>query len=100
MMTSDLTHRYTAKPGPGYTAYDLPADQYRLTIGKVNAAHARVSLTDPLTGQDERAPSSPGRNAGRVQLPVTDSPRMLTMSMGRVLLTRAGDRRPRRAFLG
>ena len=83
VMTSDLTHRYTAKPGPGYTAYDLPADQYRLTIGKVNAAHARVSLTDPLTGQDERATivSRAGTRVS-VQLPVTDSPRMLTIVDG------------------
>ena len=79
-MTSDLTHRYNGKPAPDYTAYDLPAEEYRVTIGKFNAAHARVSLTDPLTGQDP--PASIVQRAGTritVQLPVTDSPRMLTL---------------------
>ena len=53
VMTSDLTHRYTRQACARLHPYDLPAERYRLTIGNVNAAHASVSLTDPLTGQDE-----------------------------------------------
>ena len=83
VMTSDLTHRYSATPAPQYTHYDLPAEQFRLTVGNVNAPGARVSLTDPLTGQDQPV-TIVSRRASQitVQLPVTDSPRMLTITDG------------------
>jgi hypothetical protein len=80
VMTRDVTHYYTAHPAPGLTSYDMPAQQFRLTIGNVDASYARVSFSDPLTGA-----SVPARIVSRnhrtvvVQLPATDSPRMLTI---------------------
>ena len=80
VMTSDLTHYYTAFPAPGYTPYDLPAESYQLTIGNVDGPNASVSLTDPLTGQQQPA-TIVSRSASQivVQLQATDSPRMLTI---------------------
>lgn len=80
VMTRDLTHHYASHPAPGSTPYDLPAEQFRLTIGNVMGRHARVSLTDPLTGIHVRAHIvARTKTSIVVQLPVTDSPRMLTI---------------------
>ena len=80
MMTRDLSHFYTSHPAPGQSPYDLPPENYRLTIGNVDAAHAVVSLTDPLTGTSQPA-SIVSRSGDQivVQLQATDSPRMLTI---------------------
>ncbi len=81
VMTTDITHRYTSRPQPGATPYDLPPEQFRLTIGNVDAARARVALSDPLRGTDV-----PARIVARgdrtivVQLPATDSPRLLAIT--------------------
>lgn len=83
VMTRDLTQHYTSSPAPGQTAYDLPPEEFRLTIGNVDAAHATVSLTDPLTGTQQPA-AIVSRNGSEieVQLAATDSPRMLTIDDG------------------
>lgn len=80
VMTRDVTRYYTSHPAGGLTPYDLPAEQFRLTIGNVNARRARVSLADPLTRASVRARivSRQGRSIV-VQVPATDSPRMLTI---------------------
>jgi hypothetical protein len=81
VMTSDLTHQYTTKPAAGRTPYDLPPEAFRLTIGNLRAATARVSLYDPLSGTTQ--PASIVTRAHRqivVQLNPTDSPRMLTIT--------------------
>jgi hypothetical protein len=80
IMTRDLTHAYTSRPRATLTPYDMPAERFRLTIGNVAADYVRVSLSDPLTGL--RLPVRVVARAARsvtVQLPVTDSPRMLTL---------------------
>lgn len=96
VMTSDLTHYYTSNPAPGQTPYDLPAEGYRLTIGNVNAATARVSYYDALTGTQHPA-SIIARNGTQivVQLAATDSPRMLTITDGRA--STSGAPTPRRS---
>ncbi len=58
VMSSDLTHYYTSSPAPGYTPYDMPPEQYQLTIGGVNGADATVSTTNRSP-----APSSPRRSS-------------------------------------
>jgi hypothetical protein len=80
VMTRDVAQRYTSDPGPGQTPYDLPPETFRLTIGNVDAATARVSLTDPLTGTRDPA-TIIAREGERivVALAATDSPRMLTI---------------------
>jgi hypothetical protein len=80
-MTRDVTNYYTAHPALGMTPYDLPAEQFRLTIGHLDATYARVRATDPLTGASVPARIVSGdQNQIVVQLPVTDSPRMLTVT--------------------
>ncbi len=83
VMTRDLTHDYGPDPAPGQTPYDLPPEEFRLTIGGVDAADASVSLMDPLTGSAQPA-SIVARDGTQivVQLAATDSPRMLTIDEG------------------
>ncbi|MGA2009354.1 MAG: hypothetical protein ABSH51_02295 [Solirubrobacteraceae bacterium] len=82
VMTRDLARRYTSRPAPGQTPYDLPAESFRLTIGNLDGRAARVSLLDPLTGS--REPVTIVSRAGDrivVALRATDSPRMLTIDL-------------------
>jgi hypothetical protein len=81
VMSSDLTHRYTNNPAPGMTSYDMPPENFRLTIGNLNGQTANVSLYDPLTGTQQPA-GIIARSAHQitVQLQATDSPRMLTIT--------------------
>jgi hypothetical protein len=83
VMSRDLTHRYTSHPAPGATPYDMPPEQFRLTIGDVNGRDASVSYTDPLSAVKLPA-TIVSRHATRitVQLPVTDSVRILTINDG------------------
>jgi hypothetical protein len=84
VMSSDVTHRYTQNPPAGHTPYDMPPENYQLTIGNVNAATATVSLTDPLTGTSQPATIvSRTNNQIVIALQATDSPRMLTINDGR-----------------
>ena len=63
------------------TRFDLPAETYRLTIGGVTGKGAAVSATDPLTGQAVQVKVISGSGDQLVvELPVTDSPRLLTIS--------------------
>jgi hypothetical protein len=80
VMSTDITHRYTSHPAPGSTPYDMPPEQFRLTIGGVDGARARVKLFDPLTGAHPQARII-ARDGDKivVQLPATDSPRLLTI---------------------
>jgi hypothetical protein len=81
VMTTDITHRYTTSPSPGWTPFDLPAEQFRLTIGGVDGARAQVSLSDPLRGVKVPAEIvARGTHTIVVQLPATDSPRLLTIT--------------------
>ena len=81
VMTRDLTHKYTSQPAAGMTPYDMPPEQFKLTIGNVNAATATVSLYDPLTGTNQPATIlSRTNNQIVVQLSATDSPRMLKIT--------------------
>ena len=60
--------------------FDLPPATYRMTIGNVSGDDVRVSAYDPLL--DQQVPVQVvSRSADRavVELPVTDSPRLLTL---------------------
>ncbi len=79
VMTRNMAAVYSDADGP--ERYDLPAERFQMTIGGTDAARAKVSALDPLTG--ESAPVSVvDRTAGGwlvVEMPVTDSPRLLTI---------------------
>jgi hypothetical protein len=84
VMTTDLSKVYAPSAPAGTPGrMDLPDEQFRLTIGGLDAAKATVSYSDPVTGQAKPA-SIVGRTPTgiTVQLPVTDYPRLLTIVDG------------------
>lgn len=68
-------------PGTTPNRLDLPAERFQLTIGGTNAATARVTATDPMTGQSVPADVVRRTDSGWlvVEMPVTDIPRLLTI---------------------
>ncbi len=73
-------YRPTA-PASDPTRYDLPESSYRLTIGGLRSSgEIRVGATDPLSSQTVPV-RIVSREADRVvvELPLTDSPRLLTI---------------------
>lgn len=59
---------------------DLPAEPYRLAIGAIDGEGAEVTASDPLTGETVPVTViSRGADQVVVELPVTDSPRLLTI---------------------
>jgi hypothetical protein len=81
VQTSDIEKIYT-KHAPDPTQFDQPAATYRLTIGGVNGlAVTSTSLYDPLTDQSFPVNLiSKAVNNIVIEIPVTDSPRMLSIT--------------------
>jgi len=81
VMTPNLAKIYkTGAPSSDRTRYDMPPETYRLTIGNVRGTGAKVSATDPLTGATVSVNViSRGSDRIVVELPITDSPRLLTI---------------------
>jgi hypothetical protein len=63
--------------------FDLPPESFRLTIKIPGVSTLRASANDPLTGESVPVKII-SRDAGRltVELPLTDSPRLLTLDTG------------------
>lgn len=85
VMTRNLAHLYKSDaPASDRTRFDLPEERYRLSIGGLLGKIASLSLYDPLTGK-----SVPLHILSRtteqmtVEMPLTDSPRLLTITEGR-----------------
>ena len=79
VMTRDLGHVYDRDaPSSDPRRLDLPQARFRLHIGGVNGIGAEISASDPLTGEAVPVQAS-GRTRGGVvvELPATDSPRLL-----------------------
>lgn len=81
VMTTSLGKNYKpGAPSSDPTRFDMPPEPFRLTIGGVDGRSATLGESDPLTGRDvplsvvARAPDSV-----TVEVPVTDSPRLLTL---------------------
>jgi hypothetical protein len=79
VMTSNLARNYKpAAPSTDPTRFDMPAETYRLTIGGTGGPGVTVRASDPLTAKTVPVTvisNEPGRLV--VELPVTDSPRLL-----------------------
>ncbi len=78
VMTRDIAQRYrTSSTRPG-GAFDLAPERFRLVIGGLGRCGLQVSMTDPLLGtrQPVRIVGCT-RRALTVDVPVTDSPRLL-----------------------
>ncbi len=80
-MTRDLTKVHRSDlPATDPARFDLPPASYRLTIGGLDGGEVQASAYDPLTDQQvpvqvlSRWPSS-----AVVEIPVTDSPRLLIL---------------------
>ncbi|HLM09706.1 MAG TPA: hypothetical protein VK307_08340, partial [Thermoleophilaceae bacterium] len=80
VMTTNVAKTYPGHASTDPTRYDMPPETYRLTIGNIRGTGADVSAFDPLTGADVSV-TVVSRASERivVELPVTDSPRLLTL---------------------
>lgn len=67
---------------------DLAPENFQITIGGVDAANLTASATDPLTGNSVPV-AIISRNGGEatLQMPVTDSPEMVTINDGTAIST-------------
>jgi hypothetical protein len=78
VMTTNMAKAYRGGTDPA--RYDMPPETYRLTIGNVRGTGAKVSGYDPLTGANVAVKVvSRGSDRLVVEMPVTDSPRLLTV---------------------
>jgi hypothetical protein len=80
VMTRNVARVYRPDASDDPTRFDLPPERYRLAIGGVDGVDAEVTATDPLTGESVpvEVVSATGSEL-TVELPVTDSPRLLTI---------------------
>jgi hypothetical protein len=81
VMTTSLGRNYRpGAPSSDPRRFDMPAETFGLTIGGLDGRAANLSATDPLTGSTVPVDVT-GRAPGSVtvSLPVTDSPRLLTI---------------------
>jgi hypothetical protein len=81
VMTRNVAQVYRPEaPCSEPTRFDLPAEPYRLAIAGINGRGADVSAYDPLSG--ESVPVKVVSGSGEeivIEMPVTDSPRILTI---------------------
>ena len=79
VMTRDLGRVYDRRaPGSDTRRLDLPPARFRLHIGGLDGAGARIAASDPLTGATVPVKVvSRARNGLVVEIPATDSPRLL-----------------------
>jgi hypothetical protein len=84
-MTRDMAHAYRdadSRPGGDPTRFDMPPETFRLVVGGLPDGVLRASAADPLTGV--RVPieiDSRGDGTAVVELPLTDSPRLLKLAV-------------------
>ena len=84
VMTRDMGTVINPNAGWGSAAqYDLPAATYRLAVGGLNTSALKVSATDPDTGASVPATVVSAANGqATIELPLTDSPRLLVLQDG------------------
>jgi hypothetical protein len=84
VMTRDLAKVYRPNaPASDPTRFDMPPEWYRLRITGVDGTHAAVTATDPLTNESVGVTAvSRSSTELTVDMPLTDSPRLLTIDDG------------------
>ena len=83
VMTRDIVHSYdTHDPSPA--RFDLPPERYQITIGGLPSCRVRASGSDPVRDArlEVRVRACRG-GVARLDLAVTDSPRLVTLDMRR-----------------
>jgi hypothetical protein len=81
VMTLNLATLYNpSAPSTDVTRQDMPGETFSLTINGVNGSTASAAAVDPLSGNSVPVTIT-GRtsNSVTVEVPLTDSPRMLTL---------------------
>ena len=81
VMTLDLATLYNkSAPATDVTRQDMPPETFSLTINGVNGSTATAAAVDPLSGNSVPVTIT-GRTSSSVtvEVPLTDSPRMLTL---------------------
>jgi hypothetical protein len=80
-MTLDLATLYNkAAAATDVTRQDMPPETFSLTIGGVNGATTTAAAVDPLSGGSVPVTiTARASNSVTVKIPLTDSPRMLTL---------------------
>jgi hypothetical protein len=83
------------------TRFDMPAERYRMAIGGIDGENAQVSATDPLTGDSVSVEVISGSSDQVVvEMPVTDSPRLLTVQEDAAGEETPGEEAPEEETLG
>jgi hypothetical protein len=82
VMTRNMAQSYSSNAN-SVTRYDLPAETYRLEVGGLDTSKLHASATDPMTGDSVPVSivGTSGNNAV-IQMPLTDSPRLLVLTDG------------------
>ena len=81
VMTLDMATLYNkSAPSTDVTRQDMPPETFSLTINGVNGSTTTAAAVDPLSGKSVPVTIT-GRTSSSVtvQVPLTDSPRMLTL---------------------
>ncbi len=81
IMTRNVLEKYKGDaPNSDITRFDMPLETFRLNIGNVVGTNAKVSLYDPLTGQEDKAHIlRTGAKNIEMEVELTDSPRILVI---------------------
>lgn len=81
VMTRNIAKVYNESlPDTDPARTDLPPENFRMTIGGVDAANLTASATDPLSGDSVPvAIISRAGDQATLQMPVTDAPEMVTL---------------------
>ncbi len=81
VMTRNMLQRYKQNaPNTDITRFDMPKETFRLNIGNVVGSNAKVSLYDPLTGQEAGVHViNAGSSTIDLEAELTDSPRVLVI---------------------
>jgi hypothetical protein len=81
VMTLNLATLYNpSAPATDVTRQDMPGETFSLTINGVNGSTATATAVDPLSGNSVPVTITARTSSSvTVQIPLTDSPRMLTL---------------------
>jgi hypothetical protein len=83
VMTRDIVHAYAGRDSSP-ARFDLPPERYRITLGGLPSCRLRASGSDPLLGTRVAVRvRACRRGVARLDLPVTDSPRLVTLEARR-----------------
>jgi hypothetical protein len=82
-MTRDIVHAYAGRDSSP-ARFDLPPERYRIVLGGLPSCRLRASGSDPVLGTRVAVRvRACRRGVARLDLPVTDSPRLVSLETRR-----------------